>query len=173
MVLLKKKLIVSLIISLLCASASAFYEDFATTGDQYTLYGDGSVTSGQFTGSGAIMDGTYAAGTAGSPLTYKATFNMAGDSSTWANCGIGFSSSSATGFGSLLDGWIIMYVPNLAGYGSYTNATFDLLYNPNTNVWTDVYWNGGASNNIPGGFDLNADYELILIDSGDSMDFWV
>ena len=171
-----RKLIVLLIVSMFCASVSAvvFYEDFETTGDQYTLYGGASSVAGGHLegiadwGHGAFMDGTYATPTAGSPLTYKATFNFGGmDDYTWATPVIGWSSDGGSGFLGQANGFMVAYIP------LYEGGTMDLLYNPTgTGVWTDVYWNPG-NEPMPGGFDLNADYELVVVDSGDSLDYWV
>ena len=162
---------------LLTASAWGFYEDFATTGDQYSLYGGATVSGGHLLGTsgwgqGALMDGSYTP-TAGNPLTYKTTFNMDGSTENWATAVLGFGSSGAGGKLGQADGFLLGYMPNLSSYIGSWNASFDLIWNP-SDPWTDIYSDfTGTSGVVPGGFDLNADYELILVDSGDSVDFWL
>ena len=114
------------------------------------------------------MDGAYATPTAGSPLIYKATFNFGGmDDYLWATPVIGWSSDGGSGFLGQANGFMLTYI------ALYEGGTLNLLYNPTgTGVWTDVYWNAGGEP-MPGGFDVSADYELIAVDSGDSLDYWV
>ena len=148
----------------------AFYEDFESTGDQYSLFGGGYVEDGYLKGSGAFLDGTYPAGTAENPLIMKITFNFLGDTGTWAGAWLGFGSDGTLGWDNKGDGFILGYFPSIAYLGG---ATIDLLWNPDDgSVWTDVYWNPGAEE-IPGGFDYNADYEMIFEDAGDTLTFWV
>jgi len=165
-----EKLIVLLIVSMLCASASAFNEDFESTGDQYSLFGGGYVEDGYLKGSGAFLDGTYPAGTVANPVEMKMTFNFLGDTGTWAGAYLAFGSDGTLGWDDKGDGFILGYFPSIAYLGG---ATIDLLWNPDHGgVWTDVYWNPGAEE-IPGGFDYTADYEMIFEDAGDTLTFWV
>ena len=79
---------------------------------------------------------------------------------------MGWSSDGGSGFQGQANGFMLTYI------ALYSGGTLNLLYNPTgTGVWTDVYWNPG-NESMPGGFDINADYELIVVDSGDSLDYW-
>ena len=160
----KCQLITVLAVLMCGASASAFYEDFATTPDQYTLYGSASVTGGHLEGTagwgqGALFDPTFATPTPANPLVYTLTFNMGGmDDYASAAPLVGFGSSGAGGFLGQANGFMLLYMPLYHG-----GPTFNLLYNPGSGVWTDIHWNPDPNEGIPGGLDLNADYELLSL----------
>ena len=167
-----KKLIFILVIAMLAstAHASMLYEDFETTGDQYSLFGNAFVaggylnTPGDWTG-GAVLDGTYPASVS-DPSIKTATFNFLGNTYEFTSVTYQFGTKGTDLMGTQYafpQGWLIRYMPLKAGVGNIR------LYH-NTDVRTEVY---NENHEMPGGFDLNADYEMVVEDSGTSVTFWV
>ena len=167
-----KKLMFVLVIVMLTSSAQAqvLYEDFETTGDQYTLFGNAFVaggylnTPGDWTG-GAVLDGMYPASVS-DPSIKTATFNFLGNTYEFTSVTYQWGTKGTDLMGTqyaIPQGWLIRYMPLKAGLGELR------LYH-NTDVRTQVY---KETHEMPGGFDLNADYEMVVEDSGTSVTFWV
>ena len=165
---------------MLCAiPASAIYEDFATTGDQYTLSGNQTVTAGHVDGvyawdySVALLDGDYPA-SAANPVQITATWNANGDGGTWAMPVVGFGSDGNAG-GGHVNGFMVNFLPNYSG--GHGQNSFMVING--TDGWNDVVWeafydsNGDLQDHFPGGFDSSADYQTVVTDSGSSVDYWV
>ena len=160
------------------ASAVTFYEDFATTGSQYTLVNNIQVAGGYltgfdgFTGSWtdfAVLDGSFPA-SLDIPSNKTMTFNYLGAPDTWTApyymFGTDGGASESWGAG-VPAGFYVSWFP------LYLGGTMRLEWNQSVADgagWAKPYEGAGV---IPGGFDGSADYEFVIEDSGASVTFWV
>ena len=165
-----KNLMFVLVVAMLISTVQAgvLYENFETTGDQYTLFGSAVVAGGYLNvptdwHGGAVLDGEYPASVS-DPSIKTTTFNFLGNDYQWTTVGYLIGTN---GLGTMEThhgmpwGWLIRYMPNDNGM---------IRFYHNTDTRTEI---ARGNYPMPGGFDLNADYELVVEDSGTSVTFWV
>ena len=168
-----KKLMFVSVIAMLASTAQVqgyYYEDFETTGDQYTLWGQGAVNDGYLTTTddwwgGAVLDGEYN-GTPTDPSTKTTRFNLQGNTFTWTSLvhffGTDGTNQLETHHGMPI-GVKVRYMPNHNG-GSLR------VYDNNADEQDKLFeW----FHPMPGGFDIWDDYDFVVEDYGDSVTFWV
>ena len=152
----------------------AYYEDFEDPGNlKGTLVGDATVADGYLRTGGSNdpdfnhfqLEGEFPPGP---NKTVIITFNMGGNTDTYAGplywCGT--DGGVSTGFQGLQSGYRIWYNPNRPGLGLVWNQ------DDHSGVWTDVLYSLDSADMIPS-FDVNADYQLVIEDLGETINFWV
>ena len=161
-----RKLIVLLIVSMLCASASAvvYYEDFGDPCNvQMTLNNGQTVTGGYLTGFDAYpltlgtLDGTYAASPA-NPITIETTYNMLQTTYSWGSVAVVVGSD---GVAETPTGLTVTW--HHQAYGGRLQVEEVVAGG----------WGGGwyVQNGIaPAGYDPALDYKLTVVDYGTSLD---
>jgi hypothetical protein len=147
-------------------SQAAYYEDFETTGDQYTLEPDAQVDGGYLHQPGwtgyAELDGTYSA-SAGAPSIKTVTFNMLGNTATWMALvyQLACDDGTAEGIAFGRNGIRVQYAANDNGYLSIYHT--DDGWTPLAKEATNTAMSAG----------LNTDYDLVIEDYGTSVNCWV
>ncbi len=164
-----RKLIVLLIFSMLCASASAavlYYEDFETPGSEQMTLNDGQTVSGGYlSGYDAypltfgLLDGTYAASPA-NPITIETTYNMLTTTYSWASIAVAIGTDSAV---ESPTGLVVTFHHQTGTYGGLLQ-----VQGVNAGIWGTNYQFEGPWE--PAGYDPALDYKLTIVDYGTSLD---
>ena len=166
-----KNLMFVLVIAMLVSTAQGqgYYEDFETTGHQYTLWGQGAVNNGYLTTTddwwgGAVLDGEYM-GTPSDPSIKTTTFNLQGNTFRWTSL-VHFFGTDGT---NQLETHHGMPIGVKVRYMANDTSTLR-VYDNNATEQLKLY---DVEHPMPGGFDIYADYEFVVEDYGDSVTLWV